>query len=265
MVRLFHLLLSILFLLFAKQNLAQAPDTVRPGRGGLDTRYLKPGVRQYLVCYLDAQNNRRMRFWYWVRDIARADDVFTITQRWYGDDTVAFRKVYSVNAAKDFAPVYHSELVQGKLNAYNWMAGEITGADTVEGNTRKGFHLAFTEPNYNWNLDVETFEMLPLGKGKVFLINFYDAGQGEPKYVRYEVKGEERLTLLDGQQTDCWKLQTEGTEKGVIYLEMYWISKKGHQFLKEEDHYSGMVRYKIRMPDMASDVREVLSLSKRKD
>jgi hypothetical protein len=48
------------------------------------------------------------------------------------------------DAAGDFAPLYHKELVRGKLNAYNWKADGITGADSVEGNAHKGFNLPFS-------------------------------------------------------------------------------------------------------------------------
>jgi hypothetical protein len=77
---------------------------------------------------------------------------------------------------KDFSPVYHTETIGGKVGAYNWDADKIKGADTVALNTKKDFALNFTEPNFNWNQDIETFEMMPLAAGKTFAINFYDAG-----------------------------------------------------------------------------------------
>ena len=235
-------------------------DTVRPGKGGLITRNLKPGVRQYLVTYQDPAHDRQLRFWYWVRDISSGlrdgHPVFVIAQRWYGSDTPAYRAVYSINEASSFAPVYHQELVRGKLSAYNWKWEGISGADTVTDNAKKGFSLAFAEPNLNWNLDIETFEMLPLAAGKSFLINFYDAGLDPPQYVRYTVTGSERLALQGGGEADCWILATEGKDpRGMSYTETYWISKKGHEFLKEVDHFNGTIRYKIRMPALTPDVR----------
>ena len=251
--------LIMIHLLFAYTLGAQTPDTVRPGKGHLLTTALKPGLRQYLVTFQDPKNSRQLRFWYWMRDIDiqthKGQKVFAITQHWYGSDTLAYRSIYSLNAADDFAPLYHRENVRGKTAAYNWDAKAIAGADTVDGNAKKGFSLAFSEPNYNWNLDIETFEMLPLAAGKSFLINFYDAGLDPPKYVLYSVTGSETLSLMDGAKTDCWKLYTEGTDpRGGKYSETYWISKKGHEFLKEEDSFSGMVRYKIKMPGLTPDL-----------
>jgi len=267
-MRLFYLVILWLLLLLTGRVIAQdegsstggRADTVRPGKGALPAHSLKPGLRQYLLCYQDPKNDRKLTFWYWLRDIAvqkqGGKDVYVITQHWYGSDSGSYRRVYSINDAGDFAPLYHRELVRGKLNAYDWRGDGIAGADSVEGNVRKDFRLAFDQPNYNWNLDIETFELLPLAEGKAFLINFYDAGYEAPKYVRYTVSGSERIRLLDGQETDCWLLRTEGTLKGGDYSETFWISKKGHEFLKEEDHFNGMVRYKVRMPDAMPDIRK---------
>jgi hypothetical protein len=253
-------LLFIVFLLLLSSGVRAQVDTVRPGKGGLITRNLRPGVYQYLVTYQDPAHNRQLGFWYWVREISsgvrNGYPVFVINQRWYGSDTPAYRTVYSVNEAGSFAPIYHQELVRGKVNAYNWRWDGISGADSVAENARKGFSLAFAEPNLNWNLDIETFEMLPLAEGKSFLINFYDAGLEPPKYVRYTVKGSEKLALLGGGEVDCWVLTTEGKDpRGAGYTEAYWISKKGHEFLKEVDHFNGMIRYKILMPALTPDVR----------
>ncbi len=279
MLRVLHLLLFLILLLISLYSLAQTEvlnsnatrsvaarpnerntDTVRPGKGLLETHLLKPGLRQYLVCFRDLKNDRQLGFWYWLRDIRQEKrngrEVIVIAQRWYGSDTNAYRVVVSINDAADFAPVYHRELARGKTSAYDWKPTGIVGADSVEGNSRKGWSLTFSEPNFNWNLDIETFELLPLEPGKSYLINFYDAGLDPPQYVRYTVKGSEMLTMLDGARTDCWKLYTEGKDpRGGSYSETYWISKKEHEMLKEEDQYGSISRFKIRMPAMTPDVR----------
>src|SRR5258708_366691 len=238
---------------------AWASDTIRPGKGYLLTRVLKPGLRQYLVYFQYPQKSRQLGFWYWMRDIAvethQGVKTFAITQHWYGSDSASYRKVYSLNSMDDFAPIYHRETVGGKTSAYNWGGDGITGDDSLPGNSKKGFTLKFDEPNLNWNLDIETFEMLPLAAGKSFLINFYDAGLEPPKYVLYKVTGSEELRLMNGEKTDCWKLFTEGADaKGTTYSETYWISKKGHEFLKEADSFNGICRYKLKMPGTAPDL-----------
>jgi hypothetical protein len=233
-------------------------DTVRMQDKRLNTSALKPGLNQYLVYFQNPKAPKTLRFWFWLRDIKigerNGQKVFTITQHWYNADTATYRYIYSVNRQSDFAPVYHTETIGTKTKAYNWNADKITGSDTVAQNLQKGFSLDFKLPNFNWNLDIETFEMLPLANGKTFAINFYDAGLDPPAYINYKVIGSELIATLDNQKVDCWKLFCEGESRGMHYTETYWISKKNHEFLKEEDSYNGAYRYKIKMPAASPDL-----------
>jgi len=180
------------------------------------------------------------------------EKVFVTIQHWYGTDTLNYRVVYSVNRVSDFSPVYHSETVQGKNRSYNWNATNIKGADTLKvPNMQKDFAMDFTTPNFNWNLDIETFEMLPLEADKKFAINFYDAGSGKPQYVIYKVTGSEVIATVDNQKADCWKLHTESEHNGQKAVQTFWITKKSHEFLKEEDSYAGNHRYKVKLPGTA--------------
>jgi hypothetical protein len=243
--------------LIALHAVAQV-DTVRSH--DLKTTALKPGLNQYLVYFQTPSANKTLRFWFWLRDIKQetrnGERVFAITQHWYGSDSSSYRYVYSINKMTDFSPVYHKEIVRGKINAYNWNNKQITGADSVTDNARKSFSLDFKLPNFNWNLDIETFEMLPLAQGKTFAINFYDAGLDPPAYVIYKVAGSEVITTLNDEKVDCWKLTTEGSHDGTSYTETYWISKKNHEFLKEEDAFNGSFRYKVKLLGAATNLVE---------
>lgn len=256
-INLFKVLLLISCGLPALNCFAQI-DTIKLAGHRLKTANLKPGLRQYLVYYQTPANTKTLRFWYWLRDIKKevyhGEDVFVITQHWYGSDSSAYRYVYSLNRMSDFSPIYHREDVRGKVTAYNWNEKHITGADSVAQNTQNSFSLDFSFPNLNWNLDIETFEMLPLAAGKTFAINFYDAGLTPPAYVLYKVIGNEVIKTVDQRDVDCWKLQTTETSKGIVYVETYWISKKNHEFLKEEDAFNGMYRYKVKMLGTAADL-----------
>ncbi|MFD0794829.1 hypothetical protein ACFQZX_14475 [Mucilaginibacter litoreus] len=249
-----------LTLLFATQhNVASAQvDTIHVKDKRLNTAALKPGLRQYLVYFQSEKSPKTLRFWFWLRDTRivdrKGEKVFATTQHWYGADTLSYRTGYSVNRVKDFSPVYHSETTNGKIGAYNWDTDKISGADTVALNQKKDFKLNFDEACFNWNLDIETFEMLPLAAGKSFAINFYDAGFGKPSFVVYKVTGSELITTYDGQKVDCWKLLNESDNAGRHFTQTFWISKKGHEFLKEEDSFPGGYRYKIKMPATAPDL-----------
>lgn len=233
-------------------------DTIRLKDKRLNTAALKPGLRQYLVIFQMPKRPKNLNFSYWIRDTRlqtrNGEKLFATTQHWYGSDTTGYRSVYSINRASDFAPIYHSETVNNKNGSYNWGAGKIIGADTVAQNLKKDFSLDFAQPCFNWNLDMETFEMLPLAAGKTFAINFYDAGFGKPEYILYKVSGSEVLTTLDNQKVDCWKLLNESDHNGMHATQTFWISKKGHEFLKEEDMFGGSYRYKIKLPAGTPDV-----------
>lgn len=210
----FKIIIASLALLWAlmgnlKPVWAQA-DTIRLQDKRLMTQVLQPGNRQYLVYFQMLKNKKNLRFWYWIRNTTienrNGEKVFAINQHWFGSDTLAYRSVYSVNRTADFAPLYHAETINNKIKAYNWSADKIAGADSVKDNTAKNFSLAFKQPNFNWNLDVETFEMLPLAAGKTFVINFYDAGLAPPEYVTYKVTGSEVIATINNDKVDCSNL-----------------------------------------------------------
>ncbi|ASZ11680.1 hypothetical protein CK934_12265 [Chitinophaga sp. MD30] len=233
-------------------------DTVRPGSGHLRTAWLKPGAKQYLVYFQRPGSSQQLHLSLWLRNSSivaqQGKRLYVMQQYWYGNDTSGYRAYTSYNRMDDFSPVYHSERNTRGVAAYNWSWQGIQGADTVAANTRASFHLSFDLPNYNWNLDIETFEMLPLAAGKRFAIRFYDAGLDVPKYILYEVTGSERLITFDSRAEDCWILLTESEFQGKKATQRFWISKRSHEFLKEEDSFNGIYRYKVKLPSLAPDI-----------
>lgn len=238
-------------------------DTIRLKDKRLNTVWLKPGLNQYLIYYQNPKESKSLRFWFWIRNIQiqnkNGEAVFAITQHWYGSDSSHYRFVYSLNKAVDFAPVYHKEEVNGSTSAYNWTSGKVQGADSVTANVKRSFLLNFNEANFNWNLDIETLEMLPWAKGKTFAINFYDAGLDPPKYILYKVTGSETLRTLDYRKVDCWKVSTEGVSGEFHYTQTFWISKATHEFLKEESAFNGTYAYKMKLMGSATNLLDRFS------
>lgn len=249
---------SLLTFLFLSAGALEArsrsvPDTIIPGNHKLNVNTLKPGLKQYLVYAQSAAKNKALNLSVWVRDVKagtrNGEAVITTTQHWYSNDTAAYRSVYSVNRAADFIPIYHTETIGSHTRAYNWTSTQVTGADTVAANESKTFKLELQKPCFNWNLDIETFEQLPLAAGKSFAISFYDAGHSVPQFELYKVTGGEVITMLDNTKIDCWKLETGGkAPNGMAYTQTFWLSKKGHEFIKEEDKFGPNMRVKIKLP-----------------
>ncbi len=241
-------------LCFLSPSLFAQADTI--GRNAsLNTQYLAPGLRQYLVYYVNPATPKKITCWLWLRNTTattyEGKPALRTEQHWFGSDTLNYREYESINAADDFQPCYHSETARGETKAYHWSKIGIRGNDSVAGNKAASYRLDFPTPTLNWNLDIETFQMLPLAAGKTFFINFYDAGLDPPRYVKYAVTGSDRLRIHGHESIDCWKLFTESDHNGVHYTETFWISKKEHEFLKEEDSFNGMFRFKLRLFDAA--------------
>lgn len=222
------------------------------------TTNLTTGTKQYLVYFQSPAKSKVLSTSLWMRDIKTETrnniPVIVTNQHWYGADSAQYRSITSVNRKADFAPIYHSETIGTKTKAYNWYADKVAGDSTVTGNTAQGFSQDTKEYPFNWNLDIETFEMLPLAAGKTFALYFYDAGTVPPAYVVYKVAGSEMLSLLDNQKVECWKLVHEGNFRGSAYIQTFWISKKSHEFIKEEDAFNGGYRYKVKLPGAATDI-----------
>ena len=250
----------LLLLIACNFNSMAQTDTINFKSNKLKTNQLKTGLKQYLVYLQLPSQKKKLNLSIWTREVRMAvqngENRFIITQKWFSNDTTNYRSIYSVNRAEDFAPVYHAEMVGTQLKAFNWYADHIKGTDTVADNKQKTFALQLDQPAFNWNLDIETLEMLPLARGKEFVLRLYDAGSGQPDNIHYKVSGDEVLTTLDNRSVDCWKLLLEGDHGQVHYTQTFWISKKGHEFLMEVDAINGMYRYKVKLPFYSPDLIE---------
>ncbi|MGZ3812076.1 MAG: DUF3108 domain-containing protein [Mucilaginibacter sp.] len=252
------LLISVLSVRVA---LAQV-DTIDGKHERLITTRFHPGLHHYLTYIQSTGSSKKLGLWYWFRrgniETVNGEQVITISQQWLSSDTGGYRKIFSINKASDFTPIFHSEVVKGVMKAYNWSTDRVVGADTVAGNQQKSFYVKLRAPSYNWNLDMETFEMMPLAKGKTFAVNFYDAGLEPPEYMLYKVTGSESIPTFDGGSVDCWVLFHEGGTGENKFSQTFWISKHDHEFIKEKDKFKGGYFYKIRLPDGSPDILNVL-------
>ena len=242
----------ILFLAFIAVSYSLAAqnkvDTIRGGQFNL--KYLPAGTQQYLV-YL-TKDGVKKNIWLWERTTTReqwqGQNAVLIRQQWTTSDTgYNSRRLLSVVSAAGFTPVYHTATnPKTGTEAFNFHPAEIVTADTVAGVTRKDFRMAITEPSFNWELDLETFSLLPLKEGKTFAINFYHPGsQSGPAWYNYTVTGIEKIKTHTGKTTDCYKLYTAySNNRGNC---TWWLDKQTHEVLKVEEHFGPITRHKLKM------------------
>jgi len=229
-------------------------DTIRvPSTNVLNTKKLKLGKRHYITYVYNPHKPESLFFSLWTRNTKieerNGEKVLVTEEVWRGADSTLYNEIHSVNRLKDFAPIHtKTKTIQGTM-AYDWSEKGVTRSQKVPNNIVKpDFSVSFKVPVLNWHMDMETFQMLPLGPDKTFAIHFYDAGSRPPKSVVYRVIGEEVITGYNGAKIDCWKLHTSETNRGTTISQTFWISKKNNELIKEEDDYGGIIRHKIKLP-----------------
>jgi hypothetical protein len=214
-------------------------------------RYYPPtGTQRYLV-YI-TKGDQKKSFWLWERTTKKQEwhgrPSITINQVWQTSDTGYNRRdIFSVIDVKTFAPVYHtaSNPKTGR-EAFNYLVDKIVTADTVPDVMRKDFELNVSEPSFNWELDLETFPLLPIAVGKTFAINFYHPGsKSAPAYTLYKVTGTEKLPGVNGEQVDCFTLVTEYPNNSGSST--WWLTKTTHEVIKMVERYGPITRYKIKL------------------
>lgn len=240
----------IFCLLLCNQIWAQQVDTIHINAQELLTQSLKPSKSQYLVSIHTTNPDRVRNLFLWKRDLSletrNGKEVIVIRQDWQGQDTLFNRKLYSVSEKASFKPIYHFSQSARGIEAFNFEADKIVGADSIANNSRKDWQIALKEPTLNWELDIEILALLPFKEGKTFAINFYHPGsKGGPQYYLYKVAGSEVLELTGGQRVDCWKLQIDYGQQNSTAT--FWVSKKTREVLKSLDLFKGGYRYKVKL------------------
>jgi hypothetical protein len=226
-----------------------AQEVIKIGANELQTKYLKEGKNQYLV-YVEKPDKSILEISIWERTISfskhKDEDVIIIEQHWKNQDALRQRYIYSINNYKNFQPIYHySKNGRGTIEAFNFEQDKIIASDSIANNSKKDFHKLLIEPTLNWELDLETFQMLPFEKGTNFKINFYHpGGKSDPKFYDYNVIGEEDVKVFDGETIDCWLLKIVYSENSCA---TFWIGKKNREIIKMLEESNGMKVYKIKL------------------
>lgn len=238
-----------IFLLFFTA-LTSAPllaqtDTIFVADKRLLTKEIRSCSRQYLVYRQRPGGGAKKQLSVWERNVEVKNRRVYVSQQWFGADTVT-RQLFSICDANDFRPVYHYvKNYRQEVEAFRFAGNQTLGADSVKNNTKKDFLNTWQTPVFNWELDMETFALLPFKKGKKFVIPFYHPGSSTgPAFYTYEVIGEEKITLNNEKPVACWQLKIQYSEANYA---IFWIDKKGREVLKMKEFFNGWERYKIKI------------------
>ncbi|MCX2745333.1 hypothetical protein OO013_15755 [Mangrovivirga sp. M17] len=145
--------------------------------------------------------------------------------------------------AETFKPVIQIRNSRKGKEAYRFLDNQVIGLDSAKQNTAADYKTDLNEPMFNFELDLETYSILPFEDGKELYIPFFHAGgQANPGWYKYTVTSA-KIDVEGLGSVDAWVLFTD--YKGTQPTK-FWYTKKGREFVKMEGTYQGMKIYKVR-------------------
>lgn len=241
-----------LILMMIITSTAQKKDTLKIDASNLMLKNLNYGKATYLV-YNKTGKDKPMQNATLVKINTRKEQIgdknyITVDQIWEADTIIHTAKtLFQTDKLKTSA---HSSWWKrkGYTEHLDFSKSEIkyegTVKDEIKSNIAASFNSAKSIDFLNWHSDLVIFPLLPFKENRVFKIHFYEPGYASPKDEIYEVLASEKLKIA-GKAIDCWVLNYK-VEKPAGF-QRFWISKKTHELLKEEDHFTSFYRYKLKL------------------
>ena len=225
-------------------------DTISVKNNNLKTKYLIESTSTYLNWMKDAQSGLVSNISISKRSVhfqtLAGKELIVVAQHKLNNDSSKIKFIYTVSDRRTFKTIYDYVGSPGGIEAYDYHGDEIRGTDSVKLNTKRAFYLKFREIPYCLELDLETVSALPIsGLGQKMAILFYQPGREKnPAFHIIEVTGQQQLPTANGMKSDCWvvKLIIDKDD-----YDLFWISKRKHEFLKLESHSPTDTFYKVKL------------------
>lgn len=241
--------LLVLFVCTSTNIFSQEIDTIRVGDHFKNFDQLPIGSMQYMI-YAERGDTQRPS----VIMNAKTERIehegkeyIAISHIWNGADKKFNGRFYSLVKPKTFEPVIHIRESEAKgTEAYKFSKKALIALDTVSNNAEADYSLELDESIFNFEIDLETFSLLPLKQSYKAALHFFHPGStfGGPDWYVIEVIGSEELILPGGKKVDTWILYMDynGTQPTK-----FWYTKKNQEFIKMVADYNGTKIYKTRL------------------
>ncbi|PZX64539.1 hypothetical protein [Hydrotalea sandarakina] len=229
---------------------AQSVDTVDFHYKHFHLKNLHSGQRKYLVYSEDSATQKKSGVYIWERNIAlphHSNEPIVIDQKWFSLDSQLFvRTIHSEVDAHTFLPTLHHTILSAigrpQHTEHYLFTPQLIYTDSLISN--KKFKLAVAHPIFNWELDLETFSILPLQIGKSFVINFYHPGSTIlPFYYLYTVEGMTTISRYAQKSIPCYQIRINYPNSHNYSI--WWVDVKTHNVIKMKEYFNGKYRYKL--------------------
>lgn len=242
-------IITLIGLLVSAVTVAQEMDTIHVGE--TFQRYGQMEFGQYrLVTFTEINGHVRMPSLKTIEVKEEERDGTTylsIRHEWVSGHPEGSGSFEYLCEPRTLRPVQHiRKTSKNGTEAFAFQENKVTSLDTVADNDLSDFAVPLSVPTYNWEIDLETYSLLPMREGYRVVMNFYHPGGSPPGYYLLEVKGTDQLTLPGGQKLDCWVLFTDYGGRQPTH---FWYTKGTQQFIKMEGQYQHVKIRKIRLMD----------------
>ncbi len=236
----------LLFSLICSYSFAQ--DTIRMGHEFKNFDLLELGTTTDAVYNSLDGKMRGLSLMTKTTELVTIDGVqyLSIKHEWNDPNTEWHGSFEYLCEPKTLRPIQHIRITpRAGKEAFKFYDKQIVGLDSAIDNKQKDFELALQEPTYNWEIDLETYSLLPMKKGYHAVMNFYHPGaSSSPNFYHLKVIGSEKIKLPNGKSMDCWIIFTDYRGSQPT---RFWYTKKGQNFVKMEGQYNKVTIYKERI------------------
>lgn len=230
-------LLTMILIGFGLSVQAQSIDTIRVGHKFRMINQLEMGIQQDAI-YSEMDGIIRsvtIMSKTTEKVIIDGKEYLSFRHSWGSGNPEMAGDFYYLCEPETLRPVQH--IRNSKRNgkeAFSFQGLKILGLDSAKENSKKDFVLELTEPTFNWEIDLETYSLLPMKEGYEAVMNFYHPGGGKPGFYHLKIIGSEKLKMPDGSEMECWIMFTD---YGGSQPSRFWYTKKGQNFVKMEATY----------------------------
>jgi len=245
--------LRILFLMFTScvlsYSLQAQKDTITFGNGVLQKNQLSEGSSTYLVYRQENVPNAPIfDVSVWTRTVEKQEEEVKLDWYWYTKDSADYVYKSIIVNALDFHPKteqikYSPGMTgQGEIRMfYHFRENALVSDPDTNLHNYTAMNVPYPFLAFCWELDLETFSMLPFEEGKEYVIPFYHPGGSPPAFYHYHVDRTEKIALA-GHLIDCWVIR-HYHEDPKEYTE-WWVNKKTFKVVKMKSLSLNTWRYK---------------------